>query len=92
MGGAGWEWDTPWEVELSPYVDKEGWAYAPDWAAMDWPPQNGAQVCATWPLPTCTLAVSNTSECQDVKHAPSELCDQLSGFCAQDFARLVQAG
>ena len=42
--GAGWEWDSPWEVELSPYVDKEGWAYAPDWAAMDWPPQNGAQV------------------------------------------------
>ena len=42
---AGWEWDSPWEVELSPYVDKEGWAYAPDWAAMDWPPQNGAQVC-----------------------------------------------
>ncbi len=41
---AGWEWDSPWEVELSPYVDKEGWAYAPDWAAMDWPPQNGAQV------------------------------------------------
>ncbi|DBA65521.1 TPA: hypothetical protein ACH3X2_003177 [Trebouxia sp. C0005] len=39
----GWEWDSPWEVELSPYVDKEGWAYAPDWAAMDWPPQNGAQ-------------------------------------------------
>ena len=38
------EWDSPWEVELSPYVDKEGWAYAPDWAAMDWPPQNGAQV------------------------------------------------
>ncbi len=43
-GGAGWEWDSPWEVELSPYVDKEGWAYATDWAAMDWPPQNGAQV------------------------------------------------
>jgi len=43
-GDAGWEWDSPWEVELSPYVDKEGWAYAPDWAAMDWPPQNGAQV------------------------------------------------
>ncbi len=41
---AGSEWDSPWEVELSPYVDKEGWAYAPDWAAMDWPPQNGAQV------------------------------------------------
>ena len=40
----GWEWDSPWEVELSPFVDKEGWAYAPDWAAMDWPPQNGAQV------------------------------------------------
>ncbi|KAL3132004.1 hypothetical protein ABBQ32_14227 [Trebouxia sp. C0010 RCD-2024] len=39
----GWEWDSPWEVELSPCVDKEGWAYAPDWAAMDWPPQNGAQ-------------------------------------------------
>ncbi len=38
---AGWEWDSPWEVELSPYVDKQGWAYAPDWAAMDWPPQNG---------------------------------------------------
>ena len=43
-GDAGWEWDSPWEVELSPCVDKEGWAYAPDWAAMDWPPQNGAQV------------------------------------------------
>lgn len=44
LASAGWEWDSPWEVELSPYVDKEGWAYAPDWAAMDWPPQNGAQV------------------------------------------------
>ncbi|DBB13383.1 TPA: hypothetical protein ACH3X3_005116 [Trebouxia sp. C0006] len=39
----GWEWDSPWGVELSPYVDKEGRAYAPDWAAMDWPTQNGAQ-------------------------------------------------
>ncbi|KAL0043247.1 hypothetical protein WJX82_001982 [Trebouxia sp. C0006] len=41
--GSGWEWDSPWGVELSPYVDKEGRAYAPDWAAMDWPTQNGAQ-------------------------------------------------
>ncbi|DBB13386.1 TPA: hypothetical protein ACH3X3_005119 [Trebouxia sp. C0006] len=39
----GWMCGSPWEVELSPYVDKEGWAYAPDWAAMDWPPQYGAQ-------------------------------------------------
>ena len=45
LSGVGWEWDGPWEVELSPFVDKEGWAYAPDWSAMVWPPQNGAQVC-----------------------------------------------
>ena len=62
--GAGWEWDSPWEVELSPYVDKEGWAYAPDWAAMDWPPQNGSQVCTPWPinmsLPPCALCTKRT--------------------------------
>ena len=50
--GVGWEWESPWEMELSSCVDKEGWAYAPDWAAMDWPPQHGAQVC----MPSCTCS------------------------------------
>ena len=60
LARAGWEWDSPWEVELSPYVDKEGWAYAPDWAAMDWPPQNGAQVrLLCWRQ--CVRAICNLS-------------------------------
>ena len=67
-GVAGWEWDSPWEVELSPYVDKEGWAYAPDWAAMDWPPQKGAQVtpaCFDMSVPSC--------DCSSVDQYPSAL-------------------
>ena len=65
---AGWEWDSPWEVELSPYVDKEGWAYAPDWAAMDWPPQNGAQV-----TPACFYTSVPSCVCNSVDQYPSVL-------------------
>ena len=64
-GDAGWEWDSPLEVELSPFVDKEGWAYAPDWAAMDWPPQNGAQISFDMSVPSC--------DCSSVDQYPSML-------------------
>ena len=35
---SGWEWEGPWQVETGPHMDREGWMYAPDFGAMDWPP------------------------------------------------------
>jgi hypothetical protein len=40
----GWEWEGPWEVELSSCVDPEGWAYALEPSQFRWPPQPTAGI------------------------------------------------
>ena len=40
---AGWEWEGPWELENSGYVDKEGWTYGVDFGNLEYPPAPGNQ-------------------------------------------------
>ncbi|KAJ1696999.1 hypothetical protein LUZ63_005511 [Rhynchospora breviuscula] len=35
---AGWRWTSPWRIEKSQFVDKDGWAYGTELQAIRWPP------------------------------------------------------
>lgn len=34
----GWRWASGWTIDKSQYVDKDGWAYGPDFQNLKWPP------------------------------------------------------
>lgn len=35
---AGWQWASTWTIDKSQFVDKDGWAYGPDFHNSKWPP------------------------------------------------------
>ncbi|KAL5541456.1 hypothetical protein UlMin_009166 [Ulmus minor] len=34
----GWRWASTWTIDKSQFVDKDGWAYGPDFRSLRWPP------------------------------------------------------
>ncbi|KAK9834254.1 hypothetical protein WJX81_000411 [Elliptochloris bilobata] len=38
----GWQWEGPWEVEVSRGTDPSGWSYAVDWGGLSYPPPPSA--------------------------------------------------
>ncbi|KAJ3675683.1 hypothetical protein LUZ60_004725 [Juncus effusus] len=46
---AGWKWASGWRIEKSQFVDSDGWAYAPDFPTLKWPP-NSAKSSSKSPL------------------------------------------
>ncbi|PON64877.1 Phosphatidylinositol-4, 5-bisphosphate phosphodiesterase gamma [Parasponia andersonii] len=34
----GWRWSSTWTIDKSQFVDKDGWAYGPDFRSLRWPP------------------------------------------------------
>ncbi|KAL4443584.1 hypothetical protein ABPG75_011321 [Micractinium tetrahymenae] len=39
----GWEWESNWQLDHGPSTDADGWAYAPDFKQLHFPPPAGAQ-------------------------------------------------
>ncbi|KAL4447306.1 hypothetical protein ABPG77_007339, partial [Micractinium sp. CCAP 211/92] len=39
----GWEWESSWQLDQGPSTDADGWAYAPDFKQLHFPPPTGAQ-------------------------------------------------
>ncbi|XP_010266663.1 PREDICTED: uncharacterized protein LOC104604129 isoform X2 [Nelumbo nucifera] len=45
----GWQWTSSWTIDRSQCVDIEGWAYAPDYQSLKWPPTT-SKSCTKSPL------------------------------------------
>lgn len=36
----GWKWASTWTLDMSQFVDTDGWAYGPDYQSLKWPPNS----------------------------------------------------